>query len=428
MMAAHGPQRALKIAVLVTLERGPQAGGHVKCWERFAEAAAEMPERVDLTLHFLGAGTRTETLAPNVRFQEHPARFGTRRLPFLDTGAGHTDLARHHPALMRALAGSDVVHATDFFSFGRTALAFVRGTGCGLVASIHTDVPLFTRIYARDALRKLLGPLGDHLVERWHVPDLCARHIARGIEGQLARCDRVLVSKCEDLVRLDSGKLKGRVTFLRRGINRARFSPAHRDRAWMLAEHGIPPDRPVLLFAGRADASKNVMVAADAAARLIGEGRDLQLVVAGSGSGVDAIRAKLGARATLPGTVPQPLLARYLASADLFLFPSTTEVSPNVVLEAKASGLPVLVAGAHGGGQFIARPGIDGVIVESTAPDAWADAARALLLDPAGRQSMGVAARRWVEEAWPSWRQVLEEDLLPAWNAAAETGRARRDR
>ena len=426
MNTASDRERPLKVAVLVTLERGPEAGGHVKCWERFAEAASGVPERIDLTLHFLGLDARSERLAGNVRFVEHPARLGTRRLPFLDAGAGHTDLAHHHPALERALASSDVVHATDFFSFGRTALAYARRAGCGLTASIHTDVPLFTRIYAAQIFRNMLGPVGEQLNRRWRVPDRIANRIAAGIDRKLARCDRVLVSKQEDLSRLQAKLPDGRVSFLRRGIDRARFSPAHRDRAWLGAHHGIPPDRPVLMFAGRADASKNVMVAAEAAARLIAQGHDLQLLVAGNGSALDAIRALLGERATLPGNVPQLLLARYLASADLFLFPSTTEVSPNVVLEAKASGLPVLVAGAHGGGQFIAASGQDGIIVDSTNPEDWAAVTRALLLDPLRRNTIGAMARRWAEEEWPSWRDVLEQDLLPAWASAVEIAQARR--
>lgn len=414
----------MKVAVLVTLERGADAGGHVKCWERFAEAAAEIPERLDLSLHFLGLEARTLRPARNVRIVEHPARFGTRRMRFLDAGAGHTDLARHHPVVDRALAGSDVVHATDFFSFGRTALRYAARAGCGLTASIHTDVPLFTRIYAAEIFRKSLGPLGAHLNNRWRLPDRIAQRIERGIDRNLARCDRVLVSKREDLARLDQA-LPGRVSFLRRGIDRARFSPLHRDRGWLSAIHDIPPERPVLMFAGRADASKNVMVAAGAAARLLKEGHDLQLLVAGTGGALDAIRNLLGARATLPGNVPQPLLARYLASADLFLFPSTTEVSPNVVLEAKASGLPALVAGAHGGGQFIAASGKDGIIVDSTSPDAWADAARALLLDADNRRAIGAAARCWAEQEWPSWREVLGQDLLPAWEGSAQRAQNR---
>jgi glycosyltransferase involved in cell wall biosynthesis len=426
MSVAPDRQRALRVAVLVTLERGPGAGGHVKCWERFGEAAAEIPDAVDLTLHFLGPEEHTERAAANLRIAEHPARLGTRRFRFLDAGAGHTDLARSHPALARALAGVDVVHATDFFSFGRTALRMARPTGCGLAASIHTDVPLFTRIYAAEIFRSLLGPVGAHLNQTWRLPERIARRIERGIDHNLMRCDRVLVSKPQDRARLEALVPGGRVSVLRRGIDRARFSPMHRDRAWLSAQHGIPAERPVLMFAGRADASKNVMVAAKAVARLIGQGYDLQFLAAGSGSALDAIRALLGARATLPGNVPQLLLARYLASADLFLFPSTTEVSPNVVLEAKASGLPVLVASAHGGGQFIARNGADGFVLDTTDPSDWAEAARPLLLDADRRAAIGAAARQWAERDWPSWREVLEQDLLPAWTSAAAVAHARR--
>jgi glycosyltransferase involved in cell wall biosynthesis len=425
MNVAPDRQRALTVAVLVTLERGSDAGGHVKCWERFSEAAAEIPAALDLTLHFLGLKECSEQVARNVRIAEHPARLGTRSFPFLDAGAGHTDLARSHPVLARALAGADVVHATDFFSFGRTALTVARRSRCALTASIHTDVPLFTRIYAAEIFRRMLGPVGGHLNDTWHLPDRIARRIERGIDRNLARCDRVLVSKQQDRARLERMLAGGRVSFLRRGIDRTRFSPAHRDRAWLQSAHGIPPERLVLMFAGRADASKNVMVAAEAAARLVREGHDLQLLVAGNGSATAAIGELLGNRATLPGSVPQPLLARHLASADLFLFPSTTEVSPNVVIEAKASGLPVLVASAHGGGQFIAESGWDGLIIESTDPADWAGAARPLMLDGARRAAIGAAARRWAERDWPSWREVLEQDLAPVWRSAAETARAR---
>ncbi|MFN3679285.1 hypothetical protein [Thermosynechococcus sp.] len=43
----------------ICLEWQPHAGGHVKCWERFAEAASHYPDRVDLTVYFLGAKRQT---------------------------------------------------------------------------------------------------------------------------------------------------------------------------------------------------------------------------------------------------------------------------------------------------------------------------------------------------------------------------------
>ena len=48
--------RPIKVAVLVDLERRPGAGGHVKCWERLAEAASRHAAHVDLTVHFQGSG------------------------------------------------------------------------------------------------------------------------------------------------------------------------------------------------------------------------------------------------------------------------------------------------------------------------------------------------------------------------------------
>src|SRR4051812_49856678 len=108
----------LRVAVLVTLERGPAAGGHVKSWERIAEVAAKRPDLIELDLHFLAESARTESAAPNVRFHTHRAALGTRSLMFLEQGAGHTDLAPIHRGVRKALRGSDVVHATDFFSFG----------------------------------------------------------------------------------------------------------------------------------------------------------------------------------------------------------------------------------------------------------------------------------------------------------------------
>lgn len=413
---------SLKVAVLVTLERGEQAGGHVKCWERFAEAAASISEPLDLTLHFLGEEDRTETVTPRVRFRHHPAAFGTRRLRFVRHGGAHTDLARHHAPLRRELAGVDVVHATDFFSFGYTAIKHARASGCGLVASIHTDVPRFTRVYAADVIRRVAGSWGSRLlVDGLRLPERIARHIDRSTERCLRHCDQILVSKREDQERLSAALLPERVHLLRRGIDCDRFAPRHRDRARLAREFGIPPDRPVLLFVGRIDNTKSALVMAEAARRLLDSGLDLQVLAVGEGDDRAAIERLLGQRATLPGALPQAELGRFYASADLFVFPSMTEVSPNVVLEAKASGLPVVVAARHGGGQFVACPGRDGIVLDSQEPAAWAGAIEPLLCRAELRHAMGAAARQWAETAWPSWREVLLEDLLPVWRMAAAT-------
>ncbi len=411
---------------MVTLERGPAAGGHVKSWERIAEVAATRPSLIELDLHFLGARTGTEHAAANVRFHTHRAALGTRSLMFLDQGAGHTDLAPIHPGLKRALRGSDVVHATDFFSFGRTAISYARSAGCGLAASVQTDVPRFTQIYAGGIIKRMFGPLGGLFVDVLHFPDRIARKQQRAIDRRLALCDRVFLSKPEDTNRLAQSMPRENIQLFRRGVDRTRFNPAHRDRIRLEREFGIPKDRVVLLFAGRVDASKGAPLMAEAVKRLVSEGLDVHALVAGEGQDRDPIKNLLGDRATLPGNVPQTELAWLYASSDVFVFPSITEVSPNVVLEAKASGTPVVVAEEHGGGQFVEQSGADGIVLSSRAPEDWAAAIKPLAIERAQREAIGRAGRTWIEREWPDWSEVLERDLLTAWREAARNGRYRR--
>ncbi|HVZ02591.1 MAG TPA: glycosyltransferase [Dongiaceae bacterium] len=425
-MSSATINRPLQVAVLVTLERGPAAGGHVKSWERIAEAAARRPDLVQLDLHFLARSARTESMAPNVRFHTHRAALGTRSLMFLDQGAGHTDLAPIHPGVRRALRGSDVVHATDFFSFGRTAISYARKNGCGLTASVQTDVPRFTEIYAGGIFKRMFGRIvGGLFVDVLHFPERIAHRQQRAIDRRLALCDRVLLSKPEDIGRLGRQMPPANIWLFRRGVDRARFNPNRRDRARLKRDFGIPEDRVVLLFAGRVDASKSAPLMAMATKRLADEGLDVHALVVGEGQDRDNISKLLGARAATPGNLPQSELTWIYASADVFVFPSTTEVSPNVVLEAKASGLPVVVAREHGGGQFVARSGEDGLVLSSRDPGDWAAAIRPLVVDPAQRAKIGRAARDWIEHEWPDWGEVLERDLLAAWHEAAEHGRYR---
>jgi glycosyltransferase involved in cell wall biosynthesis len=421
-ISAHQP---LKVAVLVTLERGAAAGGHVKSWERIAEVAAKRPDLVELDLHFLGPKRSTQATAPNVRFHTHRPTLGTRALMFLEQGAGHTDLAPFHPGIWAALKGSDVVHATDFFSFGKTAIAFAKRTGCGLSASVQTDVPRFTLIYAGGIIRRMFGPvIGSWLfVKIWRLPERVARGQQRSIDRRLALCDRILLSKPEDRDRL--AKSAPNVRLFRRGIDRAKFNPAHRDRARLLERFGIPDDRVVLLFAGRVDASKGAPLMAQAAKRLLDQGLNVHALVAGEGHERGSIASLLGDRVSLPGNLPQSELAWIYASADVFVFPSTTEVSPNVVLEAKASGLPVVVAADHGGGQFVACSGEDGVVLNDMDVASWAKAIAPLVADETRRREIGRNARAWIERDWPDWTEVLERDLLAAWHEAALNGRYR---
>jgi glycosyltransferase involved in cell wall biosynthesis len=232
-----------------------------------------------------------------------------------------------------------------------------------------------------------------------------------------ARCRAILLSARDDFAAYAQYAGAG-VSILRRGIDRDRFHPGRRDRAWLQRTFGIGEDEIAIMFAGRIDPGKSAMTLAVAARMLLDEGLPIRLVMAGRGSDRKAIQALLGDRVRLPGHLGQDDLARLYASADLFVLPSRVEHAPNVVIEAKVSGLPVIVA-PDGGGTFVRHPGLDGVLVAEREPAAWAAAIRALATDRARRAAIAAAGLADAHGRFPSWDDVFGEDLLPVWRRVA---------
>jgi glycosyltransferase involved in cell wall biosynthesis len=205
---------------------------------------------------------------------------------------------------------------------------------------------------------------------------------------------------------------------LRRGLDRALFSPERRDRGWFERRFSLPPGRLVAMYAGKLDAGKNVPLLAPVIQGARAAGLPVHLFCAGAGAEQATLEAALGPALTCAGPLAQDELARAYASADLFLFPSQIDEFGNAALEALASGLPALVA--HGSG-FAARmadcPAVR--VLPGGDPEPWI-AAVGELAAPSRREAMGRVARAYVEAQVPSWGEVLEQDLLPVWQAAVQ--------
>ncbi|GEO81686.1 glycosyltransferase [Pararhodospirillum oryzae] len=420
MSDASSSRAPIRVAVLVTLFRTPQAGGHVKVWERFAEAAATTPD-IDLTVFFLGETEGVEACGPNARFHRLVPRWGTNRFAFLDSGAGHTDLASFHPRLAALLPAFDLMVSTDHFAFGRTAERVQAAGGPPLVHSQHTDVETLTRAYAPAIVGRMLGErLGGWVVRTLDLGERLAEAEAKRLRRHLAVCRHVFLSRADDEAKVQAWFPALPYSFLGRGVDLERFSPRHRDRAWLESRFRVPPGQPVLLFAGRADASKRLLIAAQAVARLLAQGHDLTLIVAGAGRDLPEAQRLCGPRLIAPGVLDQRDLARLFASADLFVFPSESETVGNVVLEARAAGLAAVLSGRHNGlGHLVVSPGEDGFVVTGDGPLPWANAiAEALTHD---LRAVGAKARTHMEATSRPWPQVFEEDLARPWRTLART-------
>ena len=155
---------------------------------------------------------------------------------------------------------------------------------------------------------------------------------------------------------------------------------------------GLLPGERTVLYAGRLTREKGVDLLADAflAARALDPG--LHLVLAGGGPEEEALRDRLGEHATFLGWLEGDDLARAYASADIFLFPSRTDTFGQVVLEAQASGLPV-IAVDEGGPATLVRDGATGLLRPSD-PDALGAAVAGLAADQRTRDRLARAGAR----------------------------------
>jgi glycosyltransferase involved in cell wall biosynthesis len=126
-----------------------------------------------------------------------------------------------------------------------------------------------------------------------------------------------------------------------RGVDLGLYDPALRD-----AE--AYPGEIKVLYAGRLTKEKGVDLLAESFLRAHKRDPRLHLLLAGGGPEEEALRDRVGEHATFLGWLGREELARAYASADIFLFCSRTDTYGQVILEAQASGLPV-IAVAEGG-------------------------------------------------------------------------------
>jgi glycosyltransferase involved in cell wall biosynthesis len=137
-------------------------------------------------------------------------------------------------------------------------------------------------------------------------------------------------------------------------------------------------------------------VLGDALARLLDLSWSLEVIGDGSARGeVENALAPLGERVIWTGALDRAAIAERLAAADLCVWPALNEAFSMALLEAQASGLPV-VAGACGGVGEIVVPEVTGLLVPAGDVRAFAAAVRRLLIDRRTRTAFGAAGRRRV--------------------------------
>jgi 2-deoxystreptamine N-acetyl-D-glucosaminyltransferase/2-deoxystreptamine glucosyltransferase len=289
------------------------------------------------------------------------------------------------PSVLRRGAGVDLVHAHQGEDVAVLPLAelVARRAGVPLLVTLHCSV---RRTLDRSAVRPrpltVLGPL----VER----------------RAIRRADAVLVlTEPAAEAAVEDGVPPDRVHVVPSGFSPALFAGPHADPT----PH-VP--HPRVLFAGRLAAQKRPLDAVAAHALMAD---DVHLVVVGDGPLRAELEAAVAAspardRVHLVGLVPHGEVPGHLAHADAFVLPSQYEELGSVLVEAMASGLPV-VAHRVGGIPSLVQDGVTGRLVERGDVPALAAALTDVLTDRRTTRRLAETARAHVDTAF-SWPRLAE--------------------
>lgn len=191
------------------------------------------------------------------------------------------------------------------------------------------------------------------------------------------------------------------------GVDTRAFSPAPDRRGIWRQRLGIPAadTAPLLLGVGRMATKKGFQVLIEILPALLAEHPDLRVVLAGGGDLLDRFREAASPfpdRVFFPGPVLRDTLPDLYRAADAFVLPAVHDAKgnvdglPNVILEAMASGLPVVASGISGI-PLAVEEGRTGLLVPEKDPEALLGALRRLLADPAAARGLGERGRRKTE-------------------------------
>ena len=254
------------------------------------------------------------------------------------------------PAAVQTLADGafDAIHVCSPGPAGIAGVLLARALGLPLVGSYHTELTAYAELRSGErtwptrwgwrSARSTTpatssSPPASPPTMRWPRSG-CQRR--RSCAGIAAWTPRALIPRCATKICLAAGD---------------------RQRALLRANH--PRE-------GRRPARRRVPAARERNPRL-------HLVLAGGGPEQERLAERLGEHATFLGWLSGAELARAYACADLFFFPSATDTFGQVILEAQASGLPVLAV-AEGGPLSLIEDGVTGLLREADAaalPTRW---------------------------------------------------------
>ncbi len=286
------------------------------------------------------------------------------------------------------------IHVSTPGTVGLLGLLIGRLMDLPVAGTYHTDIPPYVRSLTNDEF--LEQAAWRYMV--WFYNQMSEVLVpSQGTREQL-------VSRG-----ISAAKLK----LLPRWVNTHRFTPERRSSGYW---EGLGLKGGVLLYVGRLSREKSLDLLAAAFRELVDSGAELSLAIVGDGPYREELAGELAGYPVLfTGFLEGEFLERAYASADLFVFPSATDTFGNVVLEAQASGLPVIVTD-RGGPRELMRDGETGVVFPAGSCSGLVEGVRRLMACRESLAEMGCKARAFTVGSAPDEANSYGAILNPETN------------
>ena len=282
-----------------------------------------------------------------------------------------------------------VIHVAAPDVLGHSAVEWARKRGACSVCSYHTAFDTYLQYYHA---KLLVRPIRQMLSQFYRSCDVVATPS---------------FAAAEHLEKM--GVPFSKMGFFPRGVNDKMYNPSMRDRQYRIEKFEIDPSREhetiVILWVARTVREKGLMSFCRTIRELDSSATDalppFKVVIAGDGPDLPMVRKELAnvKNVVILGHSGGLSLSKTYAGGDIFFFPSRTEVIPNNVIEAMASGLPVVTDNV-GVNRAIVDDGKTGILISTTSVDPvssdiknYADAIVSLMTDATKRREMGTNAR-----------------------------------
>lgn len=213
----------------------------------------------------------------------------------------------------------DLIHLVTPFNLGLCGLRYAKKFALPIVASYHTNFDQYLAYYKLNFLKKPI----------WKFFNWFHKHSQLNLVPSQITLENLRRNGIKNLKIWD------------RGIDTQTYSPDLADENFK-RRYGIE-GKTTILYVGRLAPEKNLELLLASLEKLNKKYKDeIELLITGSGPMIDDLKAKAAENVTFTGYLTGDELAMTYASCDIFAFPSVTETYGNVILEAMASGLPVV--------------------------------------------------------------------------------------